>query len=336
MTTILLAFDEGVITAQQQEQLRRLVPDDKLVQTTDEAKIERMLDEVEIAVGQFPKDLLPKAKRLRWFQQWSAGADWLLEHPEVQEMDFILTNASGVHATPISEHIFAFLLAFARNLPQAWRAQQEHMWMKEDEEPAKSGQTKDIATYSRNEVFELAGKSMLLIGLGDIGERTAQIATAFGIGVIGLRHNPDQEAPGVSQMVGPDELLTVLPHADIIVSTVPLTEETQRILDQKAFDAMKSGAYLINIGRGGTIDEAALIAALQSGKVAGAGLDVFEEEPLPADSPLWGMENVLITPHSSGATPHYNERAFAIFLDNLKRYKAGESLRNVVDKTQGY
>jgi len=236
MTTILLAFDEGVITAQQQEQLRRLVPDDKLVQTTDEAKIERMLDEVEIAVGQFPKDLLPKAKRLRWFQQWSAGADWLLEHPEVQEMDFILTNASGVHATPISEHIFAFLLAFARNLPQAWRAQQEHVWMKEDEEngakQSKHGRSKDIATYSRDDVFELAGKSMLLIGLGDIGERTAQIATAFGIGVIGLRHNPDQETPGVSQIVGPDELLTVLPRADVVVSTVPLTEETQHILDK--------------------------------------------------------------------------------------------------------
>ncbi|MEZ4737482.1 MAG: D-2-hydroxyacid dehydrogenase [Caldilineaceae bacterium] len=308
MTTILLAFDEGVITAQQQAQLRQLVPDDKLVQTTDEAKIQHLLDEIEIAVGQFPKDLLPSAKRLRWFQQWSAGADWLLEHPDVQQMDFILTNASGVHATPISEHIFAFLLAFARNLPQAWQAQQEHIWMEENdgdgEERSKNGQAKNITTYSRNDVFELAGKSMLLIGLGDIGERTAQIATAFGMGVIGLRHNPDQETPGVAQMVGPDELFTVLPHADIVVSTVPLTEETQHFLGQQAFDTMKQGAYLINIGRGGTIDEAALIAALQSGKLVGAGLDVFEEEPLPADSPLWEMKNVIITPHSSGATPH--------------------------------
>lgn len=335
MTKILLAFDEGVITAQQQEQIRQLAPDRELVQTTDEHQIEHLLDEIEIAVGQFPKNLLAKAKQLRWFQQWSAGADWLLEHPEVRDLDFMLTSASGVHATPISEHIFAFLLAFARNLPQAWQAQQDHLWMQEVEE-AGAKQSMDIATYSRRDVFELAGKSMLLIGLGEIGERTAQIATALGMGVIGLRHDPDQETRGVSQMVGPDELLTTLPHADVVVSTVPLTAETHHMLDQTAFDAMKEGTYLINIGRGGTINQDALVAALQRGKLAGAGLDVFEEEPLPADSPLWDMANVLITPHSSGATPHYDERAFAIFLDNLKRYQAGEELRNVVDKTQGY
>lgn len=336
MNKLLLAFKDGEIEAQHQAKIRQLAPHLDLVQTIDEAKIAAMIEEIEIAVGQFPPQLLAKAKNLRWFQQWSAGADWLLAHPEVQELEFVLTSASGVHAIPISEHIFAFLLAFARNLPQAWHAQQERVWMKEQTQERRKTAKEDIATYSRRDMFELAGKTMLLIGIGDIGERTAQIARALEMGVIGVRHNPDHNTPGVSEMVGPDELLRVLPKADVVVSTVPLTAETHHMLDQNAFDAMKRGAYFINIGRGGTVDQEALITALRSGTLAGAGLDVFEEEPLPADSPLWAMDNVLLTPHASGATPQYNERAFAIFLDNLQRYQAGAELRNVVDKSKGY
>ena len=336
MNKLLLAFKEGDIGAQHQAKIRQLAPNFDLVQTTDEAKIAAMIEEIEIAVGQFPPQLLAKAKNLRWFQQWSAGADWLLDHPEVQTMDFVLTSASGVHAIPISEHIFAFLLAFARNLPQAWHAQQERVWMKEQNQERRKTAKEDIATYSRRDMVELAGKTMLLIGIGEIGERTAQIARALEMGIIGVRNNPDHDTPGVSQMVGPDELVSVLPKADVIISTVPLTAETHHMLNQAAFDAMKQGAYLINIGRGGTVDQEALVDALRSGKLAGAGLDVFEEEPLPADSPLWAMDNVLLTPHASGATPQYNERAFAIFLDNLQRYQAGAELRNVVDKSKGY
>lgn len=336
MHKLLLAFKDGEIGEQHQAQLRQLAPNLEVVQTDDQEKIAAIVEDIEIAVGQFPTQLLPKAKNLRWFQQWSAGADWLLEHPEVQELDFVLTSASGVHAIPISEHIFAFLLAFARNLPQAWQAQQEHVWMKEQETGQHNSAKDDIATYSRRDVFELAGKTMLLIGIGEIGERTAQIARALDMGVIGMRHNPDHDTPGVSEMVGPDELLAVLPKADIVVSTVPLTTETQHMMDQAAFAAMKKGAYFINIGRGGTVDQEALIQALRSGKLAGAGLDVFEEEPLTSDSPLWELDNVLLTPHASGATPQYNERAFALFLDNLQRYQAGAKLRNVVDKSKGY
>ncbi len=336
MNKILLAFDEGTISAQQQEKIHQLAPDLEIVQTTDEKEIASMLDTIEIAVGQFPQNLLPKATNLRWVQQWSAGADWLLDHPEAQKLDFILTNASGVHAIPISEHIFAFLLAFARNLPQAWHAQQARIWLKEAEQNNDQTSKRDRATYSRHDVFEVAGKTMLILGVGEIGEYTAQIAAALGMEVIGLRHHPDKATPGVDEMVGSDDLLSALPKADIVISTVPLTKETRHMLDQKAFGAMKQGALFINIGRGGTVNESALIEALQSGKLRAAGLDVFEEEPLSADSPLWAMDNVLITPHSSGVTPQYNARAFAIFLDNLKRYRAGKPLQNVVDKTQGY
>ncbi|MGC8782588.1 MAG: NAD(P)-dependent oxidoreductase, partial [Anaerolineae bacterium] len=138
------------------------------------------------------------------------------------------------------------------------------------------------------------------------------------------------------RVVGPDRLLEVLPLADLVVLTIPLTPETSHLIGERELRAMKPTAYIFNIGRGGTMDEAALIRALREGWIAGAGLDVFEKEPLPADSPLWQMENVIITAHYAGATPHYNERAMAIFLDNLRRYRAGEPLRNVVDKTLGY
>jgi phosphoglycerate dehydrogenase-like enzyme len=154
--------------------------------------------------------------------------------------------------------------------------------------------------------------------------------------VIGVRRNPREPVPGVERIVGPDRLLEVLPLADFVVLTIPLTPETRHLIGEPQLRAMKPTAYLFNIGRGGTIDEVALIRGLREGWIAGAGLDVFAKEPLPADSPLWRMENVLITAHYAGATPHYNERAMAIFLDNLRRYRAGAPLRNVVDKSLGY
>lgn len=332
MTKILLAFDDGVISHEQQREVRRLAPQLPLVQTADKEFIESIVGDIEIAVGNFPYELLPEAKQLRWFQQWSAGADWLLEHPEVQELPFVLTNASGVHAIPISEHVIAVLLSFGRNLPQAWRAQQQRIWMQEGGEEQRA----ELKHYTRDDTFEIAGKTMLLIGVGEIGERTAKIAQALEMEVLALRHNPQHQSPQVDETVGADELLEILPKADVIVSTVPLTKETRHMLDARAFAAMKEGALFINIGRGPTVDEEALIAALQSGKLGGAGLDVFEEEPLSTDSPLWAMENVLITPHSSGVTPEYNNRAFTLFLANLERYLAGEKLKNVVDKQQGY
>lgn len=332
MSKLLLAFAEGTISDKQQAKIREIAPDFEITQTSDKNQIASQIDEWEITVGAFPFDLLKDAKNLRWYQQWSAGADWLLDHPEVQEMDFTLTNASGVHAIPISEHIIAFLLAMARNLPAAWQAQQQKLWMDQSDDGADA----DQPTYRRQDVFEVAGKTLLILGVGDIGERAAKIAEALEMHVIALRHNPDKSTPGADETVGDDELIAVLPEADVIVSTVPLTEETRHMLNAKAFDAMKDGVYFINIGRGETVDEAALIDALRSGKVAGAALDVFETEPLPNDSPLWEMKNVLITPHSSGATTHYDERAFAIFLDNLERYVAGDELKNVVDKMKGY
>jgi phosphoglycerate dehydrogenase-like enzyme len=172
--------------------------------------------------------------------------------------------------------------------------------------------------------------------VGAIGEETAKIAAALNMRVIGVRRDPSVGAEGVERMVGNDQLLEVLPEADFVVLTVPLTQETAGMIGERELRAMKQSAYIINIGRGKTIDQDALIRALQEGQIAGAGLDVTDPEPLPEDSPLWDLENVIITAHYSGLTPHYNERAMEIFMDNLRRYQAGEELRNVVNKNLGY
>jgi phosphoglycerate dehydrogenase-like enzyme len=318
MTTILITLKPDSTPQSAAERIRAIAPHARLVITDKPEEIEQMAGEVEIVAGHFSPECISLAPNLRWYQQWGAGVDWLLRHPEIAEREFLLTNASGVHAIPISEHILAFMLAFARSLPAAIRAQEQHDWIR------------------TQPIFELAGKTMLLVGIGAIGKRTAQIASALGVRVLGIRHNPSKNAPGIERMVGQDELDSVLPEADFIVLTVPLTNETRGLIGASAFARMKTTAYLINIGRGGTIDEPALIQALQTSQIAGAGLDVFAAEPLPPDSPLWDMKNVIITPHYSGLTPHYQERAMELFLDNLQRYINQQPMRNVVDKKRGY
>lgn len=319
--TILLGFEPGTLSEAQLAQVQEAAPGMRILVTRDRGEIEAALDGIEIAVGGLPRDLLPRACNLRWFQQWAAGADWLLRYPEAVNLDFVLTSASGVHPIQISEHVFAFLLAFAREFHRAMRAQGRRKWIPQDRHA---------------DLFELAGKTMVLIGVGTIGAQTARVATAFGMRVLGVRRHPGVSVPGVEAMFGPNQLLDVLPEADFVVVTAPLTRETQGMIGERELRAMKPTAYVVNIGRGGIIREDALIRALKEGWIAGAGLDVFESEPLPEDSALWGMDNVIITSHYAGITPHYNERAMAIFLDNLRRYRAGEPLRNVVDKRLGY
>lgn len=320
MSVILLGFEPGTLDEKYVQRIREIAPEMQLLVTNDRAEIEAALDEIEIAVRRLPRELIASAPRLRWFQQWGAGADWLLRYPEVREKDFVLTNTSGLHAIPISEHILAMMLAMGRRLHYAVRAQSRRTW----ERPA----TTDL--------FELAGKTMLLLGVGAIGERTAQLASALGMRVWGIRRNPALSVAGVEAMYGPDRLLELLPQADFVVVILPLTEETQGMIGERELRAMRPTAYIINVGRGGVIQEQALIRALQEGWIAGAGLDVFAEEPLPADSPLWDMENVVLTAHYAGLTPHYDARAMEIFLDNLERYVSGKPLRNVVDKRLGY
>ena len=320
MTTILLAFQDGEMSPEHLAQIQAIAPDRELVVTQDLTRIEALLDDIEIAACSFPRDLLERAPKLRWFQNWGAGADWLLRYPALIERDLIVTNTSGVHAIPISEHILALMLAFSCRLPQQFQNQQKQIWQ---------------SPRSPSD-FEIAGKTMLLIGVGAIGERTAQVASALGMNVIGLRRNPANLVDGVSKMVGINQLHDVLPQADFVVLTVPLTPETEAMIGEAELKLMRPNAYIINIGRGRTIDEPALIRALQEERIAGVGLDVVAQEPLDPASPLWTMPNVILTAHYSGHTPAYTERALEIFLDNLERYLAGRPLRNVVDKRLGY
>ena len=320
MSITLIALDPNNVPESILERVRALCPESRILVTENREEFEPHLEDIEIAAGHFPITWIPRAPRLRWFQQWGAGTDWLMRHPEVGAKDFILTNASGVHAIPISEHILAFLLAFARRLPEAFQAQREHHWKREFEPPA----------------FELAGKTMLLVGVGAIGRYTAQIASALGMRVLGVRSDPSKSVPHVERMFAPDQIEQALTEADFVVLTIPLTNETRGMFNGRLFNKMKSSAYLINIGRGGTVVEEDLVEALQNGRIAGAGLDVFATEPLPESSPLWDLPNVIITGHYSGATPYYDQRALEIFLDNLERFVNGKPLRNVVDKRRGY
>jgi phosphoglycerate dehydrogenase-like enzyme len=321
MNTLLIGLDPGSLSEEQLAQVRALAPDMELLVTTDRAEIEAVLDRVEIIAGNMPREMFSKAPKLRWYQNWGAGVDWLLHRPDVPDYRFTLTNASGVHAIAISEHIFALMLAFARQLHQAVRAQGSGQWSHGEE---------------LGPITELAGKTMVLIGTGEIGGRTARLARGLEMRVLGVRRHPAVGAPCVEAMYGPDQLLEVLPKADFVVLAMPLTFETEHMIGEEELRAMKPTAHLINIGRGGTVDQMALVRALREGGIAGAGLDVFETEPLPEDSPLWAMSNAILTYHTAGTNPRYTERAMAIFIDNLCRYRAGEPMRNVVDKKLGY
>ena len=317
---LLVGLREDALSAEQRRRIETAAPDMRVVVTRDRAAIEALLPDVRIVVGQFPHDLLPGATGLLWFQQWGAGADWLLRFPAAVDMPFVLTNASGVHAVPISEHVLAYLLAFARGLPTAFGQQSRSEWRPV---PAAS-------------VFELKGKTLLLVGAGAIGARVARLAAAIEMSVVVLRRDASRHVQGADAVHAHSDLPSVLPHADFVVVTAPLTSATRGMFGAAEFHAMKRSAYLVNIGRGGIVKESELVAALQDGTIAGAGLDVFEHEPLPADSPLWRLSNVVITAHYSGATPSYTERALGIFLENLERFREGRELINVVDKQQGY
>jgi len=320
MPTIAIGLKEELVSPDILERIKSVAPGYDILISRDKDEIGEKLQSIEIAVGSFPRDLLATAPKLRWFQQWGAGADWLLRYPEVAKRDLTITNTSGIHPIQITEHVFATLLAFARQLPKSYAAQKQGEWIK----------------FANNDLFELDGKTMLIVGVGAIGERTAKLAKAFGMRVVGMKRNVEEEVQDVEKMVKPDALHDVLPEADVIVLTIPLTTDTKNFIGQQELELMKDDACLINIGRGGTIDEDALLEVLKEGKLSGVGLDVFEEEPLPESSALWRQERVLVTPHYAGLSPRYDERAFEIFFENLERYVKGQDLTHVVDKELGY
>ena len=274
------------------------------------------------------------APDLRWVQGHFAGVDHFLDHPLLRTVT--LTTSSGIHAPGMAEYVLMMILAFAHRLPRMLHYQGRAEW-----------------PQGRWRLFvprELRGATIGIVGYGSIGREVARLARSFGMRVLATKRDtqritdqgwqlPDVGDPAtahVDRLYSPEALRSMLGECDYVALTVPLTPETRGLVGTAELRSMKSGAVLINVGRGGVIDEAALIDALRTGTIGGAALDVFVEEPLPADSPLWKLPNVILSPHVSGFTPHYDERAMALFAENLRRYLAGEPLLNVVDLARGY
>ncbi len=301
--------------------IKEIIPNWEIVISKDKEDWKKEMVDAEIIAGWRNKmvNYLPqKENNLRWIQSWSAGVDG---YPvkKFAEKQIQLTTASGVHGFPISETIFAMMLSLTRNLHRYLRNQTQKKW------------------FHENIHLELHKKTIGIIGMGEIGKETAKIAKAFQMHVIGVRNSNKKES-NVDEMFSQASLHDVLPKCDYVVITLPLTKETYQLFGKQELSLMKPTSFLINIARGEIVDENALIDALRDKKIAGAGLDVFEQEPLPAKSSLWDMEEVIIAPHTAGATEHYDERLVNdIFIPNLKAYlKNGKPCKNVVNFDKGY
>ncbi|OKP97062.1 D-2-hydroxyacid dehydrogenase [Paenibacillus sp. P46E] len=308
------------LSPRQQELIREAAPGYSLMLGNGKDPDLAMLAEAEIVIGWgkgISGTLLKPESPLRWVQTWSAGVEKLpLE--AMEDKGIFLTNASGVHAEPIAAVIFGFMLLFTRNLHTAVRNQLNRRW------------------HSEGNESELTGKTAVIAGTGAIGSETARIAKAFRMKTVGVSRSGKQ-VDSFDEVYTTSQLQDAVGQGDFIINTLPLTEETQQLFDAEIFSACKEGSYYINIGRGATTHTEALMEALNSGHLAGAGLDVFETEPLPQEHPLWGMEQVVITPHCAGATDRYADRLVDIFIENMKSYlQSGTPARNLVDYSRRY
>lgn len=276
------------------------------------ADLRARLREAQVLVvsGFWRNELLEVAPNLRFIQAIGAGVDQF-DQAALRERGIRLASARGVNKNAVSEHAMAHILAFARHIHTGRDHQHKQYWR---------GMLSDLTIRQD----ELGGRTLLIVGLGAIGSRLAKLAKAFDMQVIGTKRDLSTVDANVDEAYTPDRLLELLPRADYVALTCPLTPATTNLIDAVALAAMKPGAYLINMARGRVVDEPALIAALQGGQIAGAGLDCTWEEPLPTDSPLWPMPNVLITPHTAGETRRYEENVIDILLENLARLWRGE------------
>lgn len=308
------------LTPEQEERIRAAAPEWSILFGRPNELDRSVYRDAEVILGwcgTAAEECLQQDSKLRWVQLWSSGADYM-PFAALQEKGIMLTDAGGVHPVPMAETVFAMLLAFTRGLPWAIRNQQQRSWNKE------------------GHFTELTGKTIGIIGVGHIGTEIARLAQAFGMRVSGVRRSK-RSAPYVEAIYSLEELDKVLEESDVVVNVLPKTDRTLRLFDEGRFAAMKAGALFINVGRGTTVETDALVRSLQEGHLGGAGLDVFDIEPLPEDHPLWSMDNVIITPHIGGNTDQLKERVTALFIENLQTYLTqGEPDRNVVNYDNQY
>jgi phosphoglycerate dehydrogenase-like enzyme len=321
MTTLLMLPPQTDRTREWAARLAATMPELTVVVADDEAHAAREIGRADAAFGTPSPALLRRATRLRWLQAPQAAPPAGYYHAELIAHPVVVTNFREIYNDHIGAHIMAFVLAFARGLHYYLPLQLRREWKPA---PVDAG------------VVHLPEATALIVGVGGIGAEAARLCEAFGMRVIGVDARRRDAPPGVLKLDGPEALDALLPEADFVILTVPHTPETEGLMHRARFLRMKRSAFFVNIGRGMTTRLDDLVAALRAGEIAGAGLDVFEHEPLPADHPLWTTPNVLITPHTAGHGPYLDERRYAILLDNCRRFLADQPLRNLVDKSRWF
>ena len=297
--------------------LAAALPAVEIVCAENEAEALAALPRAEAAYGRPTPELLAAAPRLRWLQAPQAAPPAGFYFPELVAHPVTVTNMRAIYGDHIGTHIMSYVLAFARGLHIYYPRQLRREWR---QEPLDTG------------ILDLHGATALIVGVGDIGAEAARLCSAFGMTVIGTDGRTEAPPPGVSELHPPGALDNLLPRADFVILTIPHTPATEGLFDRARFRRMKPSSFFINIGRGMTTRIDDLAAAIEAGEIAGAGLDVFEIEPLPADHPLWTLPGVILTPHVAGYGPHLDERRYEIIRDNLEATLNGGALRNVVDK----
>jgi phosphoglycerate dehydrogenase-like enzyme len=307
------------------QRLSQEFPKLQITQRNSYEGVEEPLHDAEVL---FTLSLRPEqfaaAPQLRWIHAPSAAVHQLL-FPQLVKSEVVVTNSREVHGPVVAEHVMALIFALAKKIPQAVRLQEERTWGQE-------------AIWKQGaHPREIAGATLGLIGVGSIGRRVAHMASALSMRVIAVREHPEKGKPdGVQAVFASSQLDDMLRQSDYVVLAAPLIAATQGLINADRLAVMKPEACLINVGRGAQVDEAALITALSTRRIAGAALDVFEREPLPPESPLWNVDNLLITPHTAGLTEKLWHRHYDLFSDNLRRYLARQPLQFVVDKQKGY
>jgi phosphoglycerate dehydrogenase-like enzyme len=304
------------------DRLRAEFPQHTFIEASDRDASRRLLPEADVAFASYvDRDAFASAVRLKWVQSPAVGVGRLM-YPELLASPVILTSARGIRARSMAEHVIGVTIALARQFQATIRAQAAHRWAQEELEAA---------------TRTLYGLRMGIVGLGAIGREVVKIAAPFGFRVTAIRRRAGEPVPdGVDAVWTPDRLPDLLAQSDVVVLAAPRTPETKRLIGRAQIERMKPGALLVNVARGKLVDDDALIDALRDGRLGGAALDVFSEEPLDPSSPYWDLPNVIVTPHTSGAMQDYWTPLVELFADNLRRFEKGEPLLNVVDKVAGY
>jgi phosphoglycerate dehydrogenase-like enzyme len=317
-------FDQWNVPAWFPERLQQDFPQVNVVNLPDYKRVDQEIVDAEIVVAwSIRPEQVRTATRLRWIHSPAAAVHQLM-FPEIVDREIILTNAREVHGPVVAEHVIALIFALAKKIPGAVRLQEKHLW----------GQ--QILWDELPRMREVAGATAGMVGLGSIGRPFVKSAKAVGMRVIAVREHPEKGREGADEVFGPDRIDEIFRQADYIVLAAPVTDRTRAIANAERLALMKSGACLINVGRGPLVDEAALASALREKRIGGAALDVFSKEPLPSDSPLWDAPNLLITPHTAALTGKLWERHYVLFSENLRRYRNDEPMLAVVDKRKGY